>query len=836
MQGLKYLQEHRPEPAGVNDLLLWGFLVDEGVVLQKDGSFLAGWSYRGPDIDAATPETLEALTQHLNDAFLPLTDSWMFHVDAIRGQASGYPESQFPNAVTAVIDAERRAAYSREYASQYETQYVLIATYLPPQEVYDRIARHFMKGGSSFELDWGAHLGSFLRSISDFEGRLSTQLQTKRLDSASLVTHLHSCLTSLSHSVQPPPHGAYLDSVIADCDLLGGFEPRIGDKHLRVISIEGYPTASSAGLLDVLNRLPFSYRWSNRIIPLGRLTAEKMIRRHQLNWWKKRKGAGTWLREMAAKDKARSKSSDEAVFQDHHAQTMTEDASEAATLNTSGSVRFCVYNQVIVIAEKSINSVNEAASAVIKSLHDAGFTARLETVNALDAFLGTLPGHGTPNVRRPVLHTRNVVDLMPCTSVWPGLAYNPSPYFPPESPALLWAKTDGSTPFRVNLHDSDVGHTLIVGKTGAGKSTLIGLLTAQFQRYPNAQIVVFDVGYSGWLLAKAAGAPHYDIRADAAGTLALQPLAQIDDATERAWASEWIEMTLELQGITVSPVQRTRIDRALNLLASVETEHRTLTEFTVHLQDSELVTALQPYTIAGHYGVLDGTTDGFSLGSFQVFELRHLMEMDDKIVVPVLLYLFHRVEQQLDGRPTLIVVEELWAALARSVFANRMKQWLLTLRKQNAAVVLVAHNLAQLASIPDSQIITESCPTRIFLPNAEATSSRNAPLYHDLGLNDREISLISKAIPKKEYYYTAPGGSRLFELGLGPATLSILSTVNGLTIDEVRKKVTDYMNQYGQTWLSKWLEDHASTEWAEVCANWESINSNSQHHSQSQSS
>jgi type IV secretory pathway VirB4 component len=412
-----------------------------------------------------------------------------------------------------------------------------------------------------------------------------------------------------------------------------------------------------------------------------------------------------------------------------------------------------------------------------------------------------------------LLNTANVADLMPTTSVWPGLACNPSPYFPPKSPALLWAKTEGSTPFRVNLHDADIGHTLIVGKTGSGKSTLVGLITAQFQRYLDAQVIVFDVGYSGCMLAKAAGAPHYDIRADRAGDLSFQPLAQIDDAAERAWAAEWVETLLTLQGVTTGPAQRGRIDRALALLATVPREHRTLTELTIHLQDATLVAALRPYTLAGHYGILDGNAEGFTLGAYQVFELKHLAEMDDKIVVPVLLYLLRRVEQRLTGRPTLIILEELWAALCRSTFADRIKRWLITLRKNNAAIVLVAHSLAQLASLPDPQLITESCPTRIFLPNAEATSSRNIHLYHDMGLSDREIAIIARAVPKREYYFASPQGRRLFELGLGPVTLAFLSATVGLTMDETRQLAERYIDQYGRAWPAHWLAHLGLAEW-----------------------
>src|SRR5207244_12280006 len=111
VRGLAHVREHRVAPAGFADLVNWAFMVDDGVVLQKDGSLLAGWRYHGPDLSAATPEELHALSWHVNDALVPCTDAWMFHLDAIRRPAVAYTPSRFPDPVTQLIDDERRAAY-----------------------------------------------------------------------------------------------------------------------------------------------------------------------------------------------------------------------------------------------------------------------------------------------------------------------------------------------------------------------------------------------------------------------------------------------------------------------------------------------------------------------------------------------------------------------------------------------------------------------------------------------------------------------------------------------------------------------------------------------------
>lgn len=319
--------------------------------------------------------------------------------------------------------------------------------------------------------------------------------------------------------------------------------------------------------------------------------------------------------------------------------------------------------------------------------------------------------------------------------------------------------------------------------------------------------MIFDVGYSHWLLCRAVGGQHYDLGAGRIDALAFQPLADIDEATERRWAAEWIEMLLQLQGVAVTPQHRLRIVRALDLVAGELRPFRTLTEFIVQLQDRELATALRPYTVEGPYGrLLDADTEALGPGRYQVFELKHLLEMDDKIVVPMLWYLFHRVDRQLDGSPTIIDIEEGWAAFLRTTFENRLRQWLLTKRKDNAAILFVAHSLAQLDAVRAKQVIIESCPTRILLPNAEAARAVNVPLYRELGLNDREIALLAAAAPKRDYYIASPLGRRLITLDVGPIALAFLGAPPGMTLDAMRPAVEALIATHGDDWPAAWLD------------------------------
>src|SRR2546428_790763 len=387
VRGLAHVREHRVAPAGLADLVNWAFMVDDGVVLQKDGSLLAGWRYHGPDLSAATPEELHALSWHVNDALLPFTDDWMFHVDAIRRPAVAYAPSRFPDPVTQLIDDERRAAYEAQASRQFETEYFLVATHRPPADVFSRAAAFFVQGAEGAGVEWGRVLEAFAAQLQVLEQRLAGRLHLARLDADGLCTHLHECLTGLGHPVRTPPQGSYLNVVLADQELVGGFEPRIGQLAIRAVAVQGYPHASQAGEGGLLNPPPVAFRWSQRVLPLGTAEAAKQIRRHQLQWFKKRKGAAAWVQEMVGGKRDAALRADDELWLDQDARHLAQDASDAAAENASGAVRFCCFTQVVIAMDPDPARADLVAAEILKGLTAAGFPGRIETVNALAADL-----------------------------------------------------------------------------------------------------------------------------------------------------------------------------------------------------------------------------------------------------------------------------------------------------------------------------------------------------------------------------------------------------------------------------------------------------------------
>src|SRR5437764_4829992 len=333
---------------------------------------------------------------------------------------------------------------------------------------------------------------------------------------------------------------------------------------------------------------------------------------------------------------------------------------------SAGDVHFAFYTTNVICSDNDEDRLEESVALVAKTIRNLGYAARVESVNAVEAWRGSLPGDGYGNVRQVVLHTLNLADLLPITSVWAGRRDNPSPLMPRKSPPLLYAATTGATPFRFNLHVGDLGHTLMIGPPGAGKSTFLGLAAAQWFRYPRAQVFAFDKGYSLFTLTQAAGGEFYDIGGELTHW-AFCPLRDIDTQGDVAWAVDWLESLCTLQDFKVSPRERNALGQAVTLLQGSPT--RTLTELCANVQDTEVREALQYYTLGGTMGhLLDADEDMLGNGRFLTFETEHLMNMGEKAVVAVLLYLFRRIEKRLDGSPTLVPLGEAREYLLQSLF------------------------------------------------------------------------------------------------------------------------------------------------------------------------
>ena len=817
------LKQFRDRSQSLSDLLNFAMLPDDGVMQNKDGSLMVAWYFRGDDMGSATHAELASVSARLNGVLAGLGSGWMLNCDAIRRPANLYPGSgDFKDRTSWLIDEERRQQYEAE-GSHFETNYALCLTFLPPMGassklidlIYDDDLRDTSQTGLAQRI-----LNLFKRQVDDIESTLGATFRMRRMrgvpkiDPAGnpyiddeLLQFLEYCVSGERRPVRLPNIPMYMDALIGCHDFYGGIEPRVGERHIKIVAIDGFPHDSYPGILHVLDTLGYEYRWSTRFIFLDPHQARRALNAVRRRWQQKQRGLKDQIFNTAG------------GTVDLDAVEMSEDAQAAIGEAESNLVKFGYYTSGIVLMNEDRELLAQQAREVRKAILNHGFGARIEDINAIEAYLGSIPGHSYPNVRRPILHTLNLADLLPTTALWAGAENNPCPFYPENSPPLSYTATTGFTPFRLSLHVGDVGHTLMVGKTGGGKSTALNFLLAQHMRYPDAQVFAFDKGYSSYVLANACGGTYYDIAGENS-ELAFCPLKSLDTAEDQSWAAEWIEIMLVLQGVTVTPGLRLAVYEAIMRL--VRSPRRTLTEFVAELQDDELRQALSHYTLAGPMGsLLDAEEDSLRDGDFQVFEMEHLMNLGEKNVVPVLLYLFRQIEKRMTGRPTLVALDECWLMLSNPLFRDKVREWLKTWRKKNAAVFMATQELADIMNSPIRDVVMASCPTKILLPNPEAREPSSAAMYEAIGLNDREIELLAHATVKRHYYYKSPLGRRMFSFGFGPVALSFVGAGGQEDLRTVRR----LMNEHGSNWPAEWLRHRRLHGWA---AMWEGSNESTQ--------
>ncbi|MCP1750274.1 conjugal transfer protein TrbE [Bradyrhizobium elkanii] len=796
------LAEYRRSDARLADFLPWAALVDEGIILNKDGSFQRTAKFRGPDLDSAVPAELVAVAGRLNNALRRLGSGWAVFVEAQRHFAGSYPPNAFPDVASALVDAERRAQFE-EAGAHYESSYFLTFLYLPPEEGAARAERLLYEGR---DRTVGADAREVLRGFIDqtnrvlqlFEGFMP---ECAWLDDQDTLTYLHSTISTKRHRVRAPEIPMYIDALLSDQPLTGGLEPMLGSANIRVLTIVGFPGATTPGILDDLNRLAFSYRWSTRAIMLDKADATKLLTRIRRQWFAKRKSIGAILKEVMTNEAS--------TLLDTDAHNKALDADAALQELGSDQIGQAFVTATITVWDRDPNTADEKLRLVEKVIQGRDFTCMIETVNAVEAWLGSLPGHVYANVRQPPISTLNLAHMIPMSAVWAGEARDL--HF--KGPPLLFGKTEGSTPFRFSLHVGDVGHTLVVGPTGAGKSVLLALMALQFRRYPNSQVFAFDFGGSIRAAAVAMGGDWHDLGGALSDggeqPVALQPLAWIDDPSERGWATEWIGAILAREKVEITPEVKDHLWSALTSLASAPREERTLTGLSVLLQSNSLKRALQPYCLGGPSGrLLDAEFERLGEASVQAFETEGLI--GTSAAPAVLAYLFHRIGDRLDGRPTLLIVDEGWLALDDEDFAGQLREWLKTLRKKNASVIFATQSLSDIDGSAIAPAIIESCPTRLLLPNERAIEPQITAIYRRFGLNDRQIELLSRATPKRDYYCQSRRGNRMFELGLGEVSLAFTATSSKTD----QAAITQLIAEHGPDGFAPaWLQ-HRGVAWA----------------------
>ncbi|MBO6178238.1 MAG: conjugal transfer protein TrbE [Selenomonadaceae bacterium] len=645
-------------------------------IICKDGGLMLTMKYRGPDLDSAITEELAMITLRLQNAIASIDTNWHIWFEAERIPSTNYPkENFFPDPVTKGMELERRTLFSG--GTYFESNFYATLYYLPPTDNRERVKAIMIEGREKKEIDASDLVSDFIETANKvYAAFRHLSIPAEFLTENEFLTYIHSTVSEDARRITPPKKPMLMDQYLFDTPLYGGFEPRLGKKHIRIIAPIDFAKDTSFGYFDAFNQMNFAYRWVTRCSCLSKADVLSVLESLKKRW----KGKLQSIISLITHRQNNTENNDENIL------AKLEEVREAKNAVEADTISYIFATMAIIVMDEDREIVEEKAKQVRQVFVNLGMKAKIEDVNALDAWFSCVPGMVYPNERRPLISTGNLIHMMPLSDIWAGHEKNKHLNAPP----LIYTQTTGNTPFRLNLHVGDVGHSLIVGPTGSGKSVLLNCLEASFRRYKNASVIIFDKGSSSKVLTMGVGGNFYDLgNSSQNGGLSFQPLSGIDDENERQWAQEWLADFLRGENLEVTPEIKGFIRDALGTLATMDKKFRTMTGFVGFLQDIKLKQAFSPLCLddgkgnKGEYSMIfDSTEDNLEISQWQTFEMEKLMETKG-IVSPALMYIFHRIEQSLTGNPTLILLDECWVFFDNEMFAQKIREWLKVLRKSD---------------------------------------------------------------------------------------------------------------------------------------------------------
>ena len=377
------LAEYRNRTPSLSDYLPWAALISPGVVLNKDGSFQRTARFRGPDLDSATPAELIGATARLNSALRRLGSGWAIFVEAQRSPATAYPDSIFADPASALVDLERREQFEAA-GVHFESRYYLTFLWMPPAEDASRAESWLYEGRDHTGVDPHELLRGFVdrtdRVLQLFEGFVP---EVDWLDDPETLTYLHSTISTKRQRVRVPETPMHLDALLVDQPLVGGLEPRLGDAHLRTLTVIGFPTTTHPGILDELNRLAFPYRWSTRAILIDKTDAVKLLTKIRRQWFAKRKSIAAIMKEVMTNEAS--------VLVDTDAANKAADADMALQELGADDVGQVYVTASVTVWDDDPNVAAEKLRLVEKIIQGRDFTCAVEGVNAIEARLVARP-------------------------------------------------------------------------------------------------------------------------------------------------------------------------------------------------------------------------------------------------------------------------------------------------------------------------------------------------------------------------------------------------------------------------------------------------------------
>lgn len=768
------------------------YMVDDGIIVNKNSGFQTTFKVRFYDLDYEDNHQYASTIENINNAIKRLPDGMVIHFEVQRTKSDKYPSKDLTNFPYPTQIIERLRENSVKMQDFYVTEYYLTLTYILPTQVENKLDDILAKNKNIFikkkkeiisdETELLKEIKKEYLAFKDYISLFISQYQTscieiEQLKGEELLGYLYSAINNEKREKVrcPKNNEVLLDEYLTVSTLSNGEICKIDNDYIKVLTINIFPDEIMPRIFNQLENLDFEYRYVTRYIVLEREEAVKMLKNKRVYYNAKMKSLLQWIIEGV-----KNQESGNVDRQSLRSMSQIDTAMDELK---SGAVAYGYYTFSFIIRDNNLERLDEKIQTVKKVLNFYDFTSGEDKYNTLDSIFGAIPGNVVANIRKTPMSSYHISTLLPMSSLYVGNKYNRHL----KDVALFTTKTEKDL-FYFNLHNKDIGHTSIVGPTGAGKSFLLGMITAEFlkydhmktiknidgttsEQYKQAQVFFFDKDASCRVLTNLSGGKFYDLGKD---NLAFQPLKNIEEDEEKEWALQWLTIILSQENIKMDAKKRTLLWEALKSLADMDKAYRTMSNFISFLQDAEMSEALSLYAGTAAYGkYFDSDYEYFEENNFVSFEMGEVIK-NERVITPLLDYIFHKIEKEkLDGTPSLIVLDECWVFLKNENMANKIAEWLKVLRKKNTSVIFATQSLQDISESEIASSIIDACKTNIFLPNEKAMSTW-LPLYKKFNLNEVEIQDINDGKMKRDYFVKSSEGSRIFSLNSSTTEIALI--------------------------------------------------------------
>ncbi|MDP2000010.1 MAG: type IV secretion system protein VirB4 [Rhodoferax sp.] len=830
----------RESVSSFGEALPWFGMITDGLVLCHDGSLIAGFEYEGEDIEGVNNEEINQRIDYLQNAMRQLNDRVTLWTVQERRYETDYTYADYPNPVAGYIDYVWGTSCSAlpnarlrhtlylgfSYPNKAEAFFEEVKTEMEASSNGFQALFHVLKKRLTEKTAVGAVRGrladmadEFEQIILNFGEIVISSLGFRRLFGEELVGDLYSRanIASPRGPIHLPERLAYLNTVLASDDVVRQddvleFKGPARSVNCAVLSITTLPSAANSVHMDQLMSSPCEYIMVQTFKFMDRTAAEKTIQKAEEFYQNEVKSVMVRLFEQLTKIESNKVNTGNLV--------LAQDAQEALVDLTAHEVMYGYYNMTLLALGDTPREAARSADILSTRLRSSGYSVTRERQGIFGAFLGSMPGNSKVQLRKYMVSVPNVADLAPIRTISRGEPTHPlfSKALGRTVPPHVRFMTPYGVPYDFNLHAEDLGHTVVIGGSGSGKTSLMQLLVAQFQKYYPSNTFIFDKDRSMALLTVLMGGAHVDMANPKGGGVMINPVKRMLKDGDLLALSRWVGILLTAQGESLSTEAMEKVSAAIQKMAALnEIQWRLGTLYNMlNGADKSLARRLSAYVDKsdedeGSYGkgiysdYFDNEDDDFSLGSLVCMETGKLLQTA-AVSAPFMDYAFYCIEKSLDGvTPTLIYVEEAWYMLANEKFEEKINDWLRTFRKKKAFVIFATQSPFELQRLKAWDAFIANVPTFIFLRSIKDSVEQTAPTYRALfNMNDAQLGLLSGAVPKRDYLLIKPGITRLVTASMPKVLLAINEAT---TRDGMVERAIQYSQTHGDGWEFSFLSE-----------------------------